>query len=116
MKENQQERHLMTLYIPRLIPSDADSSFAQGAIGDAEVSDGNVETRRHVATENFIIANVGAVPIDFSNLLVGCLEAHFEGALSARGRIFSTTMAPFDIGSSYNRYPLGARGFVEWVA
>ena len=40
---------------------------------------------------------------------------HFEGALGARGRVFSTTVTPFELGLAFDLSPLGAGGFVVWI-
>jgi hypothetical protein len=107
---------LIISYILRLILSDVDFPFAQRTIGNTEAIEGDFVILLHVTLRKFILANVGAVPIDFSNQVIVFTvlsQADFERALSARGRIFSTTVTPFVLFLAFDLSPLGARGFIE---
>ena len=78
-------------------PSDDDHAerVAQRTRGDAEAIQGDVITILHIAFLKFVAADVGAVPIDFCNLLTPSIQVNFEGALSAAGgRVFSTQGGP----------------------
>ena len=73
-------------------------------------------TRFHMAfLECVEVADVGAVPIDFRNLLTASIQVNFEGTLSAGGRGFSTTVAPFVLPRAFDLGPLGAYGFIVWM-
>src|SRR6266576_3436930 len=100
----------MILYVPLLILSDVDCSLSQGMRGDSEAIEGDVVTRLHILFLNFIITNVGAVPIDSRDHFAASVDMHFEGALSATGRVFPTTVTPFVLTLAANLSPLGARG------